>query len=84
MKSEGKNKNGAFNGKVKTYFEDGQLETVMDYSGGIPDGKCEEYYRNGNLKTKGKFEKVKKLGNGFTIIKVVKKNQKENIRMAKK
>ena len=62
LKSEGKNKNGAFNGKVKTYFEDGQLETVMDYSGGIPDGKCEEYYRNGNLKTKGKFEKGKKVG----------------------
>ncbi|WP_336163784.1 hypothetical protein [Fusobacterium polymorphum] len=55
LKSEGKNKNGAFNGKVKTYFEDGQLETVMDYSGGIPDGKCEEYYRNGNLKDEVRY-----------------------------
>ena len=84
LKFEGKSKNGKLNGKIKTYFENGDPETIMVYSGGILDGASKEYYRNGELKSKGKYEKGKKQGNGFTIIKVVKKNQKVNIKMIKK
>ena len=62
MKFEGKNKNGAFNGKIKSYFENGEVEAIIVFSGGLPNGKSKEYYRNGNLKSKGKFKKGKKNG----------------------
>lgn len=62
LKTEGKYKKGEFNGKVKSYFENGEVEATIVFSGGLPDGKSEEYYRNGELKSKGEFEKGKKTG----------------------
>lgn len=62
LKNEGKYKNGFLNGKKKSYFENGEIESVVIYSGGVLDGAYKEYYINGKLKTKGKYKKGKKNG----------------------
>ncbi len=47
-----------------TYYENGQAQTVteIDKKTNLPDGIYAEYYENGIIKTKGKYNKGKKEG----------------------
>ena len=48
--------------KLKHILKMDDPEQLQNIVGGIPDGTSKEYYRNGELKSKGKYEKGKKTG----------------------
>jgi antitoxin component YwqK of YwqJK toxin-antitoxin module len=43
--------NGKLNGQLKTYYQNGQIKTIENYTNGIENGSFKEYNENGNLET---------------------------------
>ena len=47
--------NGKINGKVKEYYDNGELEFEGEFINGERNGKGKEYYINGELKFEGEY-----------------------------
>lgn len=47
-------KNHKKNGKWKTYYNDGKLQSIRKYKGGVCNGKIINYHKNGKISAKGK------------------------------
>ena len=52
---EEKSSKGEIDGKVKEYYDDGELKFEGEYSNGKRNGKGKEYYENGKLKFEGDY-----------------------------
>ena len=50
-------------GKWKRYFNSGKLALIIDFKDGVKDGAREEFYDNGFVKERGRYEK----GNYYII-----------------
>ena len=49
------------NGISKRYFENGKVEFIVDFFDGYENGNCKTFYENGILRSKGGFNKGKKI-----------------------
>ena len=52
----------SLNGKVVSYYENGQLRERANFKDGKEEGFWEEYYENGQLKSKVNYQEGKKVG----------------------
>lgn len=44
-----------FDGKVETYFKNGNIQTIRNYNQGLLDGECMEYFEDGLIKISSKY-----------------------------
>ena len=55
LKTQGKLKDGKYEGEWKQFWEDGQLEEEGNYVNGNEEGEWKRYYDNGQLSSEGKY-----------------------------
>jgi|GEM_PF-3842867 len=60
--AEGHAKKGALHGKQVEYYDNGEKEMVIEYSGGEKNGDYKSYYENGKVKEKGEYKNNLKTG----------------------
>lgn len=66
--------NGLKTGIWKEYFSNDTLKSIIEYKNGIPSGKCNIYYKNGQVKIKciiGIDFKIHVVGYDFNGLKIV-------------
>ncbi len=54
---------------VKTYYDNGNMESKIIYVGNKKNGKMTSYFENGKIPAKGFFKMIREIKNGYFIMK---------------